>query len=115
MQCCAACFGDRDLAKRIIPRLSSEVGTCSYCRTENVELVEPIKLRDYFELLASIYEPDPAGKLLVEWFKSDWQMFEHPRMDVPGAKSLLSDVLDDGEIVRQTFSPSAKYQSDALG
>jgi len=115
MQCCAACFGDRDLAKRIIPRLSTGVGTCSYCQTENVELVEPIKLRDYFELLISIYEPSPEGKLLVEWFKSDWQMFDHPRMDVPGAKSLLADVLNDGEIVRQLFSPSAKYQSDALG
>jgi hypothetical protein len=115
MRCCAACFGDRDLAKRIIPRLSDGVGTCSYCLSEGVELVEPSKLRDYFELLISIYEPDPAGKLLVDWFKSDWQMFEHPRMDVPGAKSLLADVLDDGEIVRQPYSPSAKYTSDALG
>ncbi len=115
MRCCAECFGDRDLAKRIIPRLSDDVGTCSYCQSEGVELVEPNKLRDYFELLSSIYEPDPSGKLLVEWFKSDWQMFEHPKMDIPGAKSLLADVLDNGEIVREHFSPSPKYQSDALG
>ncbi|MBS1983497.1 MAG: RES family NAD+ phosphorylase [Bdellovibrionales bacterium] len=94
--------------------MSDSIGTCSYCGSEGVALVEPSKLRDEFELLIGIYEPDSAGKLLVEWFKSDWQLFGHPRMDIPGAKSLLADVLDNGEIVRQLFSPSPGYQSDAL-
>lgn len=114
MRCCPKCFGDRDLAKRI-PRLSDSVGTCSYCQSEGVELVEPSKLRDYFELLISIYEPDPTGKLLVEWFKSDWQIFEHPKMDIPCARSLVSEILDNSEIALQLFSPSPRYQSDALG
>jgi hypothetical protein len=114
MRCCANCFGDRGLTKNIIPSLSSETGTCGYCSSSNVHLVEPGHLAEYFTLLISIYNPDPAGRLLVEWLKHDWKMFEHPRMDIPGAKSLLADVLNDGEIVRSLFSPSPRYQSDRL-
>lgn len=114
MRCCASCFGDRDLAE-IISARSSEVGTCSYCLSENADLVEPGQLANYFNLLIAIYEPDAAGKLLVEWFRSDWNLFEHERIDIPGAKSLLADIIDDGEIVRQPFSPSERYKSDALG
>lgn len=114
MRCCASCFGDRQLAKATIPRLTDSVGNCSYCETANVELVEPAKLRDSFELLIGIYEPSENGKLLVEWFKDDWQMFDHPKMDVQRAKALLADILDDGEIVRKPFAPSARYTSDAL-
>jgi hypothetical protein len=71
-------------------------------------------LADVFEMLTSIYEPDPDGKSLVEWMKEDWRLFSHPRMDVAHAKELLSEILDDGEIVRKTFSPSATYKSEAL-
>jgi RES domain len=38
----------------------------------------------------------------------------HPSMDVPAQKELLADVLDNGEIVRQPYTPSAKYRSDGL-
>jgi hypothetical protein len=46
--------------------------------------------------------------------KEDWQLFSHPRMDVPRAKELLSEILDDGNIVRKGFAPSSRYQSEAL-
>lgn len=111
--CCADCFGDRGLRKDIIPILTTGSGVCSYCASGGVALVEPIKLRSYFETLVSIYEPDPSGRLLVEWLKEDWRMF-HPSMDVARQKDLLADVLDNGEVVRMTYSPSPKYRSDGL-
>lgn len=114
MRCCAVCFGDRTLKRNIIPSKTREEGTCSYCGTENVLLIEPLQLRDTLSPLINIYEPDEHGKLLVEWLKEDWAMFDHPRMDIAGAKSLLADVLDDGEIVRARFSPSSRFQSDGL-
>ncbi len=114
MRCCPTCFGDRGLTKSIFPTLSTETGQCSYCLSENVPLVEPKMLGDYFDLLTNIYELDPNGQLLVEWFKKDWRLFDHERMDVPRAKDLLAEILNDGEVVRQRFSPSAKYTSDAL-
>ncbi len=114
MKCCAECIGDGHLRREIIPEYSSEIGTCSYCGTENVQLVEPKDLRVQFELLTGIYTADDKGKTLVEWFKDDWAMFEHPQIDVAHAKELLAEILDDSEIVRERFSPSELSNSSTL-
>lgn len=103
------------MLSKIIPSLSNDVGACSYCGSTDVPLVEPPKLADNFGPLISVYEPAAdAGNLLVEWMRRDWGMFEHPRMDVPSAKSLLADILDDGEIVRKQFVFSSRYHTDSL-
>lgn len=112
--CCHACFGDRGLRRDIIPTLSTGNGDCGYCATAGVSLIEPIALRDFFELLISVYEPNPEGQTLVEWLKADWELFRHPAMDIAHAKELLGDILNDGDIVRDRFSPSAVYHSEAL-
>jgi hypothetical protein len=115
MFCCPECFGDRDLRRSIFPLLSTDIGRCTYCETDGVPILTPSKLAEYFDLLVSTYHPDPAGQLLVGWFREDWGLFDHPRMDDPRAKDLLSEILDDGEIVRRTFSPSAALDGDRLG
>ncbi|MBF0307693.1 MAG: RES family NAD+ phosphorylase, partial [Alphaproteobacteria bacterium] len=46
--------------------------------------------------------------------KKDWLLFTHPRMDTAHAKELLSEILDNGDIVRKTFSPSEAYKSEGL-
>ena len=112
--CCANCFGDRGLEIEIIPIRSDRKGTCSYCSSEGVELVAPQELADYFGLLIAIYREDSDGDELVQWFKDDWAMFSHPSMDNAHAKELLSDILDDGEIVRKKFSPSEDFKTDRL-
>lgn len=112
--CCPECFNDRGLRRDIIPSLEPTHGTCSFCGTADVDLIEPRKLANYFELLANIYEPDPTGKSLVEWMKEDWQLFSHPSMDIAHAKELLGEILDDGDIVRKPFVPSVTYSSDGL-
>lgn len=112
--CCQECFGDRGLRRDIIPSLNPQLGHCSYCGTKDTALVDPTALRDLFEILISIYEPDTEGKSLVDWLKGDWDLFSHQAMDVAHSKELLSDILDDGEIVRKPFSPSAAYHSEAL-
>jgi len=112
--CCPECFDDRALRRDIIPTRAVTFGTCDFCGSANVALVEPSKLADVFGLLINVYEPDTDGKTLVEWMKEDWQLFSHPRMDLPNAKDLLSEILDDGNIVRKGFAPSLAYQSEAL-
>jgi RES domain len=114
MNCCAECFGDRGLRRNLIPLRSTATGQCSYCGTDNVAVVEPRELAEYFELLTSAYRPDPAGKLLVEWFRADWALFRHPRMDDPRAKDLIAEILNDGEIVRQQFVPASDPTIDRL-
>jgi len=63
----------------------------------------------------SAYRPDTEGKLLVEWLRKDWGLFEHERMDDPRAKDLLAEIFDDGEIVRHKFSPSQDFEGNPLG
>jgi len=112
MGCCSNCIGDRWLGKEIIPFRATEKGICSYCRSENQQLVPPSELRNNFELLAGIYTKNADGKTLVEWFKEDWAMF--PEMDNANSNALLSDILDDGEIVRLRFAPSELCHTDRL-
>lgn len=112
--CCPECFDDRSLRDQIFPSLDPSHGTCDFCGTADTQLVEPGKLADYFELLVNVYEPSEDGKSLVEWLKSDWQLFSHQRMDVAHAKELLGEILNDGEIVRRRFVPSASYISEGL-
>jgi hypothetical protein len=80
-----------------------------------VPVVPPKELADFFQLLISAYTPGAGGKLLVQWFREDWGMFDHERMDDSRAKDLLSEILDDGEIVRQPFLPADSSGTDRLG
>jgi hypothetical protein len=109
MKCCPACFGDRGLRKSIFPLRAKEIGKCSYCGSDNISIIEPQQLIEYFELLISAYRPDPEdkqeGRLLVEYFRQDWGLFDHPNMDDLRAKDLLAEILGDGNVVRKTFSP----------
>lgn len=114
MKCCARCIGDRHLEKEMVPNLSTEMGKCSYCGSEDQPLVEPLVLRDAFELVIGIYKEDDSGAPLGHWLRSDWAMFEHPAMDAAHVKELLGDILDDGEAARRPYLPSDEYQSDAL-
>lgn len=113
--CCASCFGDRGLRNSIIPSRSAlPRGTCSYCGTADEQLIEPDALADVFGLLVNAYEEDPGGRPMVELLKEDWSLFNHAAMGNAQSKELLADILNDGEIVRRTFIPSPKYQSDRL-
>ncbi|WP_375176058.1 RES family NAD+ phosphorylase [Pseudooceanicola sp.] len=112
--CCPECFDDRELRNHLFPSLDPDRGTCDFCGTTDTQLVAPEKLADYFEPLVNVYELSEDGKSLVEWMKEDWQLFTHPRMDMANAKDLLGEILDDGEIVRNDFAPSATYFSEGL-
>lgn len=102
--CCPECFGDRGLKDDIIPSLGSALGSCDFCSSVSVQVIAPRKLREHFEHLMAIYETGPEGRTIVEWLKDDWQLFSHPTMSVAHAKDLLAEILDDGQIVRQTFA-----------
>ena len=79
-----------------------------------MRVVEPSALIEYFQALVGTYRPDESGELLIYWFRNDRGLFEHQRMDDPRAKELLSEILDDGEIVRQRFSPIPTSDGDRL-
>lgn len=112
--CCPECFDDRWLRSSRFPALDPKHGNCSFCGTADVQLIEPAALATEFELLANVYERDPNGRTLVEWMKEDWQLFPDEKLDEAHASHLLGEILDDGNIVRQPFSPSSSYTSEGL-
>ncbi len=112
MYCCPVCFGDSHLRRNVFSEISRRSGDCNYCLSVNQPLLEPMELREHFELLRGVYVTDPAGSGLVDLLKSDWGLFAHERMDVAHSKELLSDILDDGEVVRQKFKPSANLAAE---
>lgn len=113
-RCCPNCFDDVGLRDDIFPTLEPVMGNCDYCLSQNVPLILPTQLIDYFGLLADVYEPDPAGKSLVEWMKEHWLLFSHPIMDVAHAKELIGDIFEDAEVGRIPVIPSPSYASDGL-
>lgn len=115
MNCCARCFGDRGLTRNIIPLRSTGIGLCSYCGSADVPIVRPSELSEYFELLIGAYRPDSSGRTLVRWMRDDWGLFDHPLMSDSHAKDLLAEILNNGEVVRQTFRPIITPSTDRLG
>lgn len=114
MNCCARCFGDRGFRRNIFPLRSNERGLCSYCEANDVPVLAPPVLSEYFELLISAYHLDPQGKLLIDWFREDWNMFTHPSMDDLHAAALLSEILGNKEILTQKFSPTTDAKAERL-
>lgn len=114
MKCCPECFGDRGLRRSIFPLRATAAGRCSYCDSENVPVLDPPTLAEYFELVISAYRLDVNGKPLITWFREDWGMFRHPRMDDIRAGELLADILDDSEIVARAFIPPPAAEANRL-
>src|SRR5579862_6313998 len=113
-RCCPECFDDSGLREQIFPFLGPERGTCAYCGTRDVNLLEPQALAPYFGVVTDVYEKSEGGRSLAEWMKEDWQLFSHPAMDIAHAKGLLADILDDGNVVQTSFVPSPTYKSEGL-
>ena len=111
MRCCANCFGDSFLYKQI-EYYNECTGDCCYCSNSNVTLIDPIRLQDYFGFIPDVYREDKNGKSLDEWFKSDWGLFDS--LSNAHCKNLLSEILDDGEIVRKRFSPVISDDGSSL-
>jgi len=111
MLCCPNCFNDVGLRREIIPQRSSEDGNCPNCKSENMPLVEARSLADYFELLIGIYVEAEHGETLVSWLKRDWLLFTHENISIAQSKEILTEILDDGEIVRKTFDISEQCKT----
>lgn len=113
MRCCATCFGDQGLTP-IIESKSREIGTCDYCATAAVSVVEPNQLYDVFSSVINVYEESVDGLDIVDLLRRDWALFEHPAMDLFRSRDLLATILDDGALVRKLFVPAARFKSDRL-
>ncbi|WP_297571953.1 RES family NAD+ phosphorylase [uncultured Deefgea sp.] len=92
--------------------LSTSEGCCDFCGSAQFPLLDPVLLREQFELLAGIYIRDDNGRTLVEWMQEDWLIFNSTALNSHQMRALLSEILDDGEIVRQKFVPQSNGDID---
>ena len=113
MKCCANCFIDRQVRMEL-SRISSVSGRCNYCGTANAAVVDPPALKDIFAPVVAIYATDADGKPLVDCLQDDWQLFDVGLLGPQGARSLLRDILDDGELVRNAFSIAEQYRHPGM-
>lgn len=74
MYCCSNCFSDSFLQNHI-KAVSSKDGKCSFCKSNNVKLINPKDLYDKFEPLLDLYTPDSKGEKLNVLLQSDWNVF----------------------------------------
>lgn len=90
MKCCSNCFNDVFLAKQI-DDLSNNIGICDYCKTDNIDIIDPTELSDYFQPLIDLYDVVEDGKSLVDLLKKDWMLFFPLENNI--AKQLIEDIL----------------------
>lgn len=107
MKCCINCFSDQELRGFIISN-STQKGDCSYCKSKNVELIDPREFQEMFVQLIDIYKPveeaereDITPAFLYEKIQTDWSIFSQ-LIKEESQKQLLQDILIDS-IDRSSF------------
>lgn len=100
MNCCINCFEDQELKGFIISN-STKKGSCDYCGSKNISIVDPREFQDMFMQLLSAYKPigktnrnDIAPALLHKKVQYDWNIFSQ-LLKVGNRKRLLQDILID--------------------
>lgn len=109
MWCCASCFGDEYLAAKINGS-GVRIGSCDYCGSQEIVLVEPEGLMDEFDFLLSIYEETDArdGKCIIDCISDDWEIFAgHERLT---SVQLLGEIIGDSALAGKYFSPARLTQ-----
>jgi hypothetical protein len=97
MYCCSNCFSDRFL-RDYFEIESDVVGRCSFCNSDNTEVLDPEDLTDVFQLLIDLYEPSDSvdAVFLHEQIQKDWYLFSELIDD--GKRSQLLDKICVGSI-----------------
>ena len=96
--CCPECFADPWL-RDYIKEISTEIGTCNYCRGQRQSLVPVDELTHLFENLLSYYEYDEGhpldtGDLLIWMIQDDWEVFTDDMFNSKRAADLLDEIME---------------------
>lgn len=112
-KCCKNCFGDSFLEQQI-ELFSRETGTCDFCNSAAVLLVEPAELIDSFETLLSLYEEsnDPAASSIEALLRTDWELFV--QLDSVKTEMLLGLIFKDIGLVQNSYAPVIQHDADAV-
>lgn len=113
MHCCTNCFSDIELVGFIHTNFI-ENGTCDYCESSNVPLLNPREFEEKFISLTNIYESiadqdreDLTPDLFPIKIQDDWSIFSED-LDSKSRLALLKEILsgsfdDDHELFTQNY------------
>lgn len=112
-KCCKNCFGDSFLEQQI-ELISQENGTCDFCNSAAVVLVEPSKLTDSFETLFSLYEESQAAAAssIESLLRTDWELFGS--LESVKTEMLLSLIFNDIDLVQKSYAPVIQHDASAV-
>lgn len=102
MNCCPNCFSDSFLNSRISV-MSNKKGQCSFCKTNNVTLIQPEALSDYFDSLLEIYKEDINGHPLNQLLQDDWAIFALSKAS--RQQKLLNAITQNPNLSKIKFAP----------
>jgi hypothetical protein len=74
MKVCSQCFNDLEL-KQFIQANSEEKGTCDYCNSTDVDVVDESEIADFFSQFLGIFALNDSGVSLSTLIQSDWNLF----------------------------------------
>lgn len=114
MLCCGNCFGDAFLCRQIESRPGGK-GSCGYCGSQDVPLVDPAELSDYFEILLGVYQASnaPTARGAYEVLSGDWLLFED--LERGAAESLLEVIFDGSDVVGLRYENEVVEDVNAIG
>lgn len=96
-KCCPNCFSHKWVREYVRDR-SDSIGTCDYCGTSGVEVIDIDVLYEPFRNLMQLYAPsdDANGETLIDTIQWDYEVFEDGLYCSDGAAGLLEDILASG-------------------
>lgn len=112
--CCPECFDDTHLREEVFPLRGAPIGACDFCLKNEVPVLPPRELQDYFEAILEIYEPAEDGLHLIDWLRRDWLILPDSSLPTHRAKDLLVEILDDGDIGRRRLRPLEQGEGSPL-
>jgi len=97
MKCCKNCFERESGIGGVLADYVSDHGTCDFCGTKDVDLVETQLLTDIFSQLLDLYVPQATGINLTECICQEWFCF--------------SDLYTGNRIMEDMIRPDSPYYS----
>jgi hypothetical protein len=102
MGCCPNCFSDIFLQNHI-SAVSNDKGKCSFCKADNVTIIDPEQLFDRFEPLLDLYEKDQNGISINELIQADWNVFRITGTRIQ--QKLLKAIACDNDLFKSKYKP----------
>lgn len=111
MHCCPKCFSDSFLERQIRAE-SRQCGTCAFCESSDVQILEASLLYDIFAPILDLYVIDDSGKDLGANIQNDWSTF--CKLDGSRIVDLLCEITGNPELHADRYKCKIAHDENKL-